>query len=514
MRVLDIVVIVAYVTGLVGIGIRFARKQTTTDNYFLANRSIPGWAMGLSLLATIITSVTFIAYPGSAYAGDWSLLVPGFMFVAVLVLAGAVIIPFFRHVVHMSAYEYFGMRFGRGVRLYSSFAFAIGHFSKMGFVFYLLALTLSSMTGWPVDRVIAATAIITITYTLIGGVEAVVWSDVVQGFVLWAGILVSIGFLLFLPPQGPSAVLHDAWTHGKMSLGSPALRFDKPTIVVLVIYGLFFYVQKYTADQTVVQRYLIAKSDRSALKGITLGAALCIPVWVAFMLIGSLLWSFYRVTGEALPATIHKSDQIFPYFLVTHIPPGVAGLFTAALLGSAMAMLASDMNCLSVIGVEDFYATFRPQSPDRERLFVGRIIVAASGLAAAGVAFRLAHSHGSALSLYYTITAIVAGGLAGLFLLAFLVRRATREGAIAGIVASLLFTVWATLTQGGKMVDLGRFNFPWHDYMIGAIGHIVLFAIGFLFSYLLPGTPLAAELTLQGWQRRKEAPTFVSEAVR
>jgi SSS family solute:Na+ symporter len=514
MRVLDIVVIVAYVTGLVGIGIRFARKQTTTDNYFLANRSIPGWAMGLSLLATIITSVTFIAYPGSAYAGDWSLLVPGFMFVAVLVLAGAVIIPFFRHVVHMSAYEYFGMRFGRGVRLYSSFAFAIGHFSKMGFVFYLLALTLSSMTGWPVDRVIAATAIITITYTLIGGVEAVVWSDVVQGFVLWAGILVSIGFLLFLPPQGPSAVLHDAWTHGKMSLGSPALRFDKPTIVVLVIYGLFFYVQKYTADQTVVQRYLIAKSDRSALKGITLGAALCIPVWVAFMLIGSLLWSFYRVTGEALPATIHKSDQIFPYFLVTHIPPGVAGLFTAALLGSAMAMLASDMNCLSVIGVEDFYATFRPQSPDRERLFVGRIIVAASGLAAAGVAFRLAHSHGSALSLYYTITAIVAGGLAGLFLLAFLVRRATREGAIAGIVASLLFTVWATLTQGGKMVDLGRFNFPWHDYMIGAIGHIVLFAIGFLFSYLLPGTPLAAELTLQGWRRRKEAPTFVAETVR
>ena len=505
MRILDLLVIAGYMACLVGIGIRFARRQKTTDDYFLANRSIPGWAMGLSLLATIITSVTFIAYPGSAYAGDWSLLIPGFMFVVVLILAGSVIIPFFRHVVRMSAYEYFGMRFGRGVRLYSSFAFAIGHFSKMGFVFYLLALTLGSMTGWPVDRVIVLTAIITILYTLLGGVEAVVWSDVVQGFVLWAGILVSIGFLLFLPQQGAGAVLAEAWNHGKMSLGSTALRFDKPTVVVLVIYGFFFYVQKYTADQSVVQRYLIAKSDSSALKGITLGAVLCVPVWTAFMLIGSLLWSFYRLTGEKLPSSIHKADQIFPHFLVTHIPPGLAGLFTAALLGSAMAMLASDMNCLSVIGVEDFYASVRPRSDDRQRLLVGRIIVAVSGLAAAGVALKLAHSRGGALSLYYTITAIVAGGLAGLFLLAFLMRRATRQGAIAGIVASLIFTAWATVTQGGKMLDMGRLNFPWHDYMIGAIGHVVLLVFGVAFSYLLPGSPLAPDLTLQGWRRRERA---------
>ena len=185
--------------------------------------------MGLSLLATIITSVTFIAYPGAAYAEDWSLLVPGIMFVAVLALAGTVVVPFFRHVVHMSAYEYFGRRFGNGVRIYSSFAFAVGHFSKMGFVFYLLALTLSSMTGWSIDHVIILTAIVTVFYTMLGGVEAVVWSDVLQGFVLWFGILVSIGFLLFLPPQGPHAVLSDAWQHGKMSLGSTAMRFDKPT---------------------------------------------------------------------------------------------------------------------------------------------------------------------------------------------------------------------------------------------------------------------------------------------
>ena len=505
MRRLDSIVVAVYVLCLMAIGLRFARRQKTTDTYFVAGRSMPGWATGLSLLSTIITSVSFIAYPGAAYAGDWSLLVPGLLFVGVLLIVGTVIVPFFRRVVHMSAYEYFGKRFGRGIRLYSSFAFAVGHFSKMGFVFYLLALTLSSMTGFTVDLIIAITAAVTVFYTLLGGVEAVVWADVVQGFVLWAGILISISYLLFLPQQGPTAMLHDAWWHGKMSLGSTALRLDKQTILVLVIYGFFFYLQKYTADQTVVQRYLIAKSDRSALRGVRLGAFLCLPVWTAFMLIGSLLWSFYRLTPYTLPTSITKPDAVFPYFLVTQIPNGLAGLFVAALLGSAMAMLASDMNCLSVIAVEDFYGMARPRSTDRDRLRVGRWVVAGSGVAAACIAIRLASTQGGALSLYYTVTAIVAGGLAGLFLLAFLVPRATRIGAIAGVVASLIVTTWGTCTEQGKLLDLGRWNFPWHDYMIGALGHVVLLAVGILVSFLIPGKPLASNLTWQGWRAQRHS---------
>jgi SSS family solute:Na+ symporter len=261
-----------------------------------------------------------------------------------------------------------------------------------------------------------------------------------------------------------------------------------------------------------VQRYLIAKSDRAALRGMALGAGLCLPVWAGFMLIGSLLWSFYRLTGEVIPKSIHKSDQIFPHFLLTHIPPGLAGLFIAALLGSAMAMLASDMNCLSVIAVEDFYRYFKPRSTDRQMLRVGKIVVAISGFAAAGVALKLAGSQGSALSLYYTITAVVAGGLAGLFLLAFLMPRATRQGAIAGIVTSLLFTVWGTLTEGGKTVNLGRWNFPWHDYMLGALGHLLLLAVGIACSLWLPGRPSGEELTWQGWRKSRAARDFAPAA--
>src|ERR1700683_1384721 len=196
---------------LVWLGLRFSRRQTSTERYFVAKRSIPGWAAGMSLLAPLISSVTFIAYPGSAYASDWSNLVPGLTVSVVLAVCAFVVIPFYRHVVRMSAYEYFGRRFGYAARVYSTIAYALGHFSKMGFVFYLLALTVSSMTGWKTENVILLGGVITVCYTLIGGSEAVIRADVIQGFALWGGILICLCYLLFLPAGGPSAVWHAAW---------------------------------------------------------------------------------------------------------------------------------------------------------------------------------------------------------------------------------------------------------------------------------------------------------------
>src|SRR5260370_39295475 len=150
---LDRVVIALSRGGMALRGLRFARRQTSTEAYFVAKRSIPHWAMGVSIYAAIISSITFTGYPGSAYAGNWNELVPGFMVVGVLILVGAVIIPFFRHAVGMSTYEYFGKRFSYPVRAYSALAFTVGHFSKMGFVIYTLALTISAMTAWNIYSV-------------------------------------------------------------------------------------------------------------------------------------------------------------------------------------------------------------------------------------------------------------------------------------------------------------------------------------------------------------------------
>jgi SSS family solute:Na+ symporter len=479
----DLAIIVGYVVVLIGVGLRFSRRQTSTEAYFVAKRAVPSWAMGLSLLATLISSVTFVAYPGSSYAGNWSLLTPGFMVIGVLALAGTVLIPFYRHVVGMSAYEYFERRFGRPTRVYASIAFLAAHFSKMGFVLYLMALTLNSITGWSIDGVIVIVALAVIGYTLVGGMEAVIWTDVIQAFITWTGVVVCLGYLLFLPPGGPGAAFRIAAEHNKFNLGSANWSFSSPTLAVLVLYGFFWYLQRYAADQTVVQRYLVAKSDRGALRGVALGALLCLPVWALFMLVGTCTWAFYQLTHEALPAFITKADQVFPHFVATHLPVGVAGVFMASLIGASMTMLASDLNSLSVVCIEDFYRLLRPAAHDARRLRVAKMIVAVVGMLAAATAVALAHMRGGALSMWFAVSAMVSGGLAGLFLLAFLSRRANRHGVYIGIVASLAVTVWAVLTKGAKpLVNLGAYNFPWDDLMIGAVGHGVLIAVGYAAS--------------------------------
>jgi solute:Na+ symporter, SSS family len=516
---LDLVVIAIYFVAVAFIGLRFARRQTT-EAYFVARRSIPAWAMGLSMFATIISSITFIAYPGSAYAGNWNELVPGFMVLGVLVLVGAVIIPFFRHAVGMSAYEYFEKRFGYGARAYSSLAFIAWHFSKMGFVVYLLALTITGMTNWNIYVVILISGLVTIFYTLFGGLEAVIWTQVIQGIVKGVGVLVIIGVLFWIMPGGAGAAFHLANEQNKFSLGSCSFDLsEKGNIFVMSLYGFFFYLQKYSADQTLVQRYLVAKNDREALKGVALGAILCVPAWAAFMLVGTLLWAYYQLSGEALPAHLHDAagkimpDKVFPFFLATKIPAGFAGLFMAALLSAGMSTMSSDLNCLAAVGVEDYYRKLRPDSTDRQRLAIGKIIVAACGMLTIGIAALIAWKSDRSLSLYYAVSSIIAAGLAGIFLLAFLSRRANRQGLWIGILAALLFTAWATLTCSKyKMFSLGGWNFTWPEVMIGVIAHVIVLVVGWCASWLFPAeTNLKKEWTLWGWLGKRE--TFPTDKI-
>lgn len=511
LRTLDLVVIAIYFAGVALIGFWFARRQTSTEAYFVARRSIPHWAMGLSMFATIISSITFVAYPGAAYKGDWNQLVPGFMAVGVLLVAGVVLVSFFRHAVGMSAYEYFEKRFGYGARAYSAMAFTAGHFSKMGFVLFTITTAICGMTGWDKYHVILGSGLVTILYTLIGGLEAVIWTEVVQGIVKLVGLAVVIGVLISIMPGGASAAFHLANEHDKFSLGS--FDFDltaNGNFWVMLLYGGFWYLQKYSADQTLVQRYLVAKSDREAIKGVALGAALCIPAWTAFMLVGTLLWAYYQLSGDAFPAQLLDqngkviADRVFPYFLTTKIPAGLAGVFMAALFSAAMSTMSSDLNCLSAVGVEDYYRRLRPKATDRQRLFVGKIIVAASGMLAVAVGLFIARKGESVLSLYYAATAIVSAGLAGMFLLAFFSRRANRQGLWIGIACALAFTAWATLTGGKyKMVDLG-WNYACPDVMIGVIAHVIVLVVGWLASFLFPAeTNLKHEWTFWGWLERR-----------
>ena len=514
LRSLDLVVIGLYMAAMAGIGLWFARRQTSTETYFVARRAVPHWAMGLSMFATIISSITFIAYPGSAYAGNWNLLVPGFMAVGVLLLVGGVIISFFRHAVGLNAYEYFEHRFGYGARAYSALAFTAGHFSKMGFVLFTITAAISGMTGWGAYHVIIGVGLVTILYTTVGGLEAVIWTEVLQGIVKVVGMLIIIGVLLWIMPGGPGAAFHLAAEKHKFSLGSRDFNLSQNgNFWVMILYGFFWYLQKYTADQTLVQRYLVAKSDRDALKGVALGAALCVPVWTAFMLVGTLLWCYYQLSRDSLPAHLFDnggkviSDQVFPFFLTTRIPDGLAGIFMAALFSAAMSTMSSDLNCLSAVGVEDYYCKLRPHASDRQRLAVGRIIVAVCGLVAVGIGALIAWKSESILSLYYAVTSIVSAGLAGMFLLAFLSRRANKQGLWIGIVTALLFTAWATLTGSKyKIFSLGAWDFRWPEVMIGVIAHVIVLVVGYGASWFFPGgEPVKKEWTIWGWLEKRRS---------
>jgi SSS family solute:Na+ symporter len=394
----------------------------------------------------------------------------------------------------------------------------------MGFVLFTITTAICGMTGWDKYNVIVGVGIMTILYTLVGGLEAVIWTEVLQGIVKIAGVLVVLGVLISIMPGGATAAFHLASEKHKFNLGS--FNFDltaNGNFWVMLLYGAFFYLQKYSADQTLVQRYLVAKNDRDALKGTALGALLCVPAWTAFMLVGTLLWAYYQLSGETFPPHLLDAktgkviaDRVFPFFLTTKIPAGLAGIFMAALMSAAMSTMSSDLNCLSAVGVEDYYRKLRPASTDKQRLRVGKFIVAICGAIAVGIGMFIAWKSESALALYYTATAILSAGLAGMFLLAFLSRRANRQGLWIGLTCALVFTAWTVLTtpaaKGAKaFLDLGDYNFTWPTVMAGVIAHVIVLVVGWSASWLFPAPEkITREMTLWGWlEKRKTLPAEI-----
>ncbi|MBP5508020.1 MAG: sodium:solute symporter, partial [Prevotella sp.] len=331
MHWIDYIIVIVSVLLAIGIGMWFAHRQKDTDTYFAGGGKIPAWAVGISIFATLISSVTFLAYPGAAYEGNWILLVQGLMVPIVLVALIGVIVPLFRRVIKLSTYEYFERRFGLFARLYSSLAFTLGHFSKAGTVFFLVSMALATFLQINIYTVVIVLGITIIILTLLGGMEAIVWMDVVQGALLIGGGIICVVLLLFLPEGGPAEAMRIAGEYNKIDFGPYTWDFTECTFVVMVLNGIFYALQKYGTDQTIVQRYLTARSDKEAKKAAFIGVLMSVPIWAMFMFIGTLLFAYYHSAGAPLlPADI-KADEVFPYFIVNQLPVGVRGLSIEAL---------------------------------------------------------------------------------------------------------------------------------------------------------------------------------------
>jgi solute:Na+ symporter, SSS family len=500
------IIIVSFIVSL-AVGLKFARGQKTTKNYFIAGGKLPSWAIGISILATVISSITFLAYPGSGYSSNWILLVQGLMVPLVLLFFVGFIVPLFRQVIKLSAYEYFERRFGVFARLYSSLSFALTHFSKMGSVFFLLALALSKMTGIDTVMLIWIVGVVVISVTLLGGMEAIVWLDVIQGFLLVAGGVVSLLIILFTADGGPAAIWKVAMENGRAGFGPFDWDFVNLTFIVMALNGIFYAIQKYGTDQTIVQRYLTARSDKDAVKATLIGVLTCVPVWAMFMFIGTALFSYYKINGD--PAVVGMNpDAVFPYFIMTKLPVGVVGLVISGLIAAAISTLNADLNCLSAICVEDYYIRLKPASSEKQKMLISKFFVVLAGLGTIAIAlFYVSAGSEGVLGTIFSLYAIFSGGIAGMFLLGIFFPRANMKGLYFGIGASVLFTAYALLTStpvlwGGKeqlLLDLGKLNFTHHNYMIGVYSHLLLLGFGYVASLLFKNDKNVRSLTFHGY---------------
>jgi SSS family solute:Na+ symporter len=503
-------IIILFVLGVtLYLGFRFANKQNSTQTYFLAKGNFPSWALGLSLLSTLISSNTFLGYPEQGYQSNWIYLLQGYMVPIVLLGTIWFIVPLFRKVIALSTYEYFEKRFGKFARYYASSSFIIRQFAGMGSVLTLVALAVHQLTNLNPIIILLSIGLVLVVLNLKGGMQAVIWLDVFQGFMLFISGFICLGILLFSIKGGVPEAIKIASENNRAGFGPYDLKFNKLTFWVLIINGGFYAIQKYATDQTVVQRYLTAKSDKSAIKASLLGICLTVPIWTIFMFIGTALFVYYK--QNPLPEGI-SAKTVFSYFMMTKLPTGVIGFIVAALISAAICSLSADINSNAAVGMEDYYKELFPNKSDTQNLYASKVMVLLSCLFAIGMGyFYLKFSNGGIIDLIFTVYAIFSGGIVGIFMLGVFSASANRQGVNIGIIVCILFTAYAffTSTEFGigenkkLLLDFGKYNFTHHKLMLGVYSHIIVIVVGYLASLFFPKPTLDKNLLYSGWRQNK-----------
>jgi len=508
LRLGDAIAIALYVAAMVWLGWRSQRRIKGTEGYFVGNRAMPGWAVGLSILATAISSVTFLAMPGNSYQGNWSRYVPGLMLPVATLIGVYFFVVFYRRTRFVSAYQYFEKRFGNWGRSYASVLFSIGSLYRIGMVLYLMSIPIKVLFGGDILSIILFAGIVATVYTVMGGLEAVIWTDVVQGGVLVLGGVLTIAIVFLDVPGGGAEIIQRASAAGKFDM---AASFDwslsRETVWVFVLMGLVSNLQELATDQTKVQRYQAAKTDKGAI-GATLTVIACLPVWAMFMFIGTCLWAYYSDFPNLLPAGI-KADYVYPHFILTQMPTFVAGLVISAVLAAAMSSVDSSMNGSSAALLEDFYKRhLAPGRTDTHYLRVARGITAVLGILMMVIAWALSLLQADTiLEMWIFINAVVAGGLGGFFLLGFLFPHANDRGARIGVAAGVVAILWCTLSHLNPQFGLlpGWIVLNVHPYLIGVVGNVVVLLVGIAAS-LFFAKPTEQQLAGMTWWTRDRRP--------
>lgn len=483
---LNYFVLGAYLGTMIAIGLYFARRQKNTQDYFLGGRNVPWVAAAISVFASITSAVSFMGVPGLVYRENVSILVGILMMPVVAPVIILLFFPFYRRLDVTTSYEYILRRFGPGARSAVSGLFVMARLGWLGTVIYAPALALSAVTGFPVWASILVMGALGTFYTVLGGIEAVIWTDVVQFTVMVGGAVWVAVSLSFDVPGGVAGIFDQARATGHFNLYEWRPSWTEMTVGVVAVSYFFNFLHDYGVDQVTVQRLLTVKSYAAMARATVLNAVITCAAMCLLAYIGLGLFAYYAAHPGDLPADL-GDDRIFPYYMITALPSAAASFIVSGFFAAAMSSVDSGLNSVTTVLVNDFIrpTRFRPAT-ERGELRLARLLTLALGAFATGLAF-FAASLGPVLKASQAFLGLFSGPVLALFLLGMLTRRGSFAGWCAGLAVALPLTIWV---QRGTEIHF-IYYFP--------LSFLVCFGVGYAASFVMPGR---ADSSLTVWSRR------------
>lgn len=476
---IDIVIILVYGLLLLGMGIYFFRKSKTSEHFMVAGRTIPAWAAGIAVMSTYTSSISYIAVPGKAFDDNWHPLIFALTAIPVAWFVTKFVIPHYRKNKIISVYSYLENRIGSWGRIYAAFSFLLFMIGRIAIILYLSSLLLSSFVDADIGTIIIIVGIITIIYTLMGGMEAVIWTDVLQSVIMIGGILF-VGYLLttavFVAPEN---LIQNALEKNKFSLGDINFSFSDRTVWVMIIYGITENVRNLVADQNYTQKYSTVGTEKEAKKSVWVAMLIYLPLTAIFLFIGTALFAFYGGEVHILNESITRGDEVFPYFIATELPAGIKGVLIAAIMAASMSTVDSALNSSATVFYIDFYKKYVVPVDSGNSLNILRGSTVIWGILGIGFALLMINAK-SALDVWWQISGIFGGGILGLFLLALYHVKISRIQGILSVAFSIIIIVWGTF-----MRDLPQ-NYSWLEcnldpIIIGACSTAGLIGLALVF---------------------------------
>lgn len=494
----NMTVLIVYLLAMVLVGVYFLNKNKSVDDYFRGGQSIPWWAAACSMYATMLSSLTYVAMPALVYRTDWVVWIGIWTILLVTPIAAHVAMPFFRQIDATSAYEYLSKRFSMPVRMFASGLFTLFHIGRMGIVMALTALALAAVTPFDAWHCVLIMGVLCLIYCTMGGIEAVIWTDTIQTIVLLLGAILCFFIILGGIDGGFTGFVEAGMRDEKFRMVNLDFSLDSATtlaIWVIVLGGLGQNLSSYTADQAVVQRYVTTENERAAAKSIWMNGVLAPAASILFFVIGTGLYVFYQANAGQLDPT-KQLDQVFPVFISTQLPVGVAGLIIAGVFAAAQSTVSTSMNSIATTIVTDFMRPFNVCVSERAYLSAARWFTFLVGTLGtfAGLVF-ISPEIRSLMEEYFKVIGMFMGALGGLFILGVVSTRANARGAVVGLLAgvgAMLYTWLQDLANG---------------YLYATIGIIVCLVTGYIASLLFKSDSANAVegLTLHTMRRVPES---------